>query len=48
MPRVFVSRDFPFPALDRLRAEHEVDVWEERTPPPADVLRERAAEPTRC
>jgi glyoxylate reductase len=44
MPRVFASRDFQFPALDRLRAEHEVDAWEERTPPPADVLRERAAQ----
>jgi glyoxylate reductase len=42
MPRVFASRDFPFPALDRLRAEHEVDVWEERTPPPPDAFRERA------
>lgn len=38
MPRVFVSRDLPFPALDRLRAEHEVDVWPERTPPPPDAL----------
>jgi glyoxylate reductase len=42
MPRVFASRDFQFPALDRLRAEHEVDVWEERTPPPPDAFRERA------
>jgi glyoxylate reductase len=42
MPRVFVSRDLPFPALDRLRAEHDVDVWGERTPPPPDALRERA------
>ncbi|HEX6022587.1 MAG TPA: D-glycerate dehydrogenase [Solirubrobacter sp.] len=38
MPRVFVSRDLPFPALDRLRAEHQVDVWPERTPPPPDAL----------
>src|ERR1044072_8584896 len=43
MPRVFASRDFQFEALDRLRAEHEVDAWEERTPPPADQLRARAA-----
>ena len=42
MRRVFVSRDLPFPALDRLRAEHEVDVWEERTPPPPEELLERA------
>src|SRR3954466_7348709 len=43
MASVFVTRDLPFPALERLKAEHEVDVWEERTPPPPDVLRERAA-----
>ena len=42
MARVFISRDLPFPALDRLSAEHEVDVWEERTPPPADVFLARA------
>jgi glyoxylate reductase len=36
--RVFVSRDLPFPALDRLRAEHDVEVWEERTPPPPERL----------
>jgi glyoxylate reductase len=40
--RIFVTRALPFPALDRLRAEHEVDVWEERTPPPSDALRSRA------
>jgi glyoxylate reductase len=38
MARVFVSRELPFPALDRLRAEHEVDVWEHETPPPPDEL----------
>jgi glyoxylate reductase len=42
--RVFVSRDLPFPALERLRAEHDVDVWEERTPPPPEQLLARAAE----
>jgi glyoxylate reductase len=41
--RVFVSRDLPFPALERLRAEHDVDVWEERTPPPTEQLHARAA-----
>src|SRR3954451_23160195 len=40
--RVFVSRDLPFPALDRLKAEHEVDVWERRTPPPPDEFQARA------
>jgi glyoxylate reductase len=40
--RIFVTRALPFDALDRLRAEHEVDVWEQSTPPPADALRTRA------
>jgi glyoxylate reductase len=39
---VFVSRDLPFPALDRLKQAHEVDVWEERTPPPPDAFQARA------
>jgi glyoxylate reductase len=42
--RIFVTRALPFGALERLRAEHEVDVWEERTPPPPEALRARAAE----
>ena len=33
---VFVSRDLPFPALDRLKAAHDVDVWAHTTPPPPD------------
>ncbi len=43
MGRVFVTRSLPFPALERLRAEHEVDVWDEHGPPPREVLLERAA-----
>jgi glyoxylate reductase len=43
LARVFVTRALPFPALDRLRAEHEVDLWDHLTPPPADALREHAA-----
>jgi glyoxylate reductase len=43
MARVFVTRVLPFPALERLRAEHDVDVWEADGPPPAGALRERAA-----
>ena len=43
MAHVYVTRELPFPALDRLRAEHEVDVWPERLPPPPDELRRRAA-----
>lgn len=41
MPRVFVARQLPGPALDRLAAAHDVDVWPERLPPPAGTLRER-------
>jgi len=41
MARVFVARELPFPALDRLRAEHEVEVWPERLPPPRDRLEDR-------
>ena len=43
MARVFVTRRLPGTALKRLAAEHEVDVWPQRMPPPQDVLRERAA-----
>jgi glyoxylate reductase len=43
MARVFVSRRLPGSALDRLAAEHEVDLWAERMPPGHDVLRERVA-----
>jgi glyoxylate reductase len=40
--RVFVTRALPFPALDRLRAAHDVDVWPDPEPPPPPALRERA------
>jgi glyoxylate reductase len=43
MGHVFVTRELPFDALDRLRAAHDVDVWSEPAPPPAATLRERAA-----
>jgi glyoxylate reductase len=36
--RCFVTRAIPGGALDRLRAEHDVDVWPERTAPPHDRL----------
>jgi glyoxylate reductase len=42
--RVFITRAFPFAALERLQAEHEVDVWDSNTPPPRDALLEHAAE----
>lgn len=44
MARCFVTRELPFPALDRLREAHDVDVWEGRLPPPVQDLRERGAE----
>jgi glyoxylate reductase len=43
MARVFVTRELPFDALDRLRAAHDVDVWPGDEPPPPAKLRERAA-----
>jgi glyoxylate reductase len=42
--RVFITRAFPFAALERLQAEHEVDVWDRNTPPPRDALLEHAAQ----
>jgi glyoxylate reductase len=42
MARVFVTRALPFEALDRLRAEHEVDEWPGDMPPSPDDLRARA------
>ncbi len=39
MARVFVTRRLPGPALDRLRAVHEVEVWEQRLPPTPEQLR---------
>lgn len=43
MARVFLSRALPFAAIDRLAAEHDVDVWEGTLPPTPQQLRERAA-----
>jgi glyoxylate reductase len=43
MARCFVTRRLPGPALDRLRAQHEVEVWPERLPPSAEELAARAA-----
>ena len=43
MARVFVTRELPGEALDRLRSEHEVDVWEGELPPSREQLAERAA-----
>jgi glyoxylate reductase len=38
MGRCFVTRDLPGGALDRLRAEHDVDAWPEPDPPPRAAL----------
>jgi glyoxylate reductase len=43
MGRIFVTRALPFAALDRLAAEHELDVWEGDLPPGPEAMRERTA-----
>jgi glyoxylate reductase len=40
--RVFVTRDLPGVALERLTAQHDVEVWPGRLPPPRDELLSRA------
>ena len=42
--RVFVTRRLPGDALDRLAAEHEVEVWPDRLPPPREEMLARASE----
>jgi glyoxylate reductase len=42
--RVFVTRQLPGGALDRLSARHEVEVWPGRLPPPREELLRRAPE----
>ena len=44
MARCFVTRRLPGPALDRLRAQHEVEVWPERLPPSSEQLAAGAAD----
>jgi glyoxylate reductase len=44
MAHCFVTRALPGPALERLRAAHDVDVWPERLPPSYEQLVRRAAE----
>ena len=43
MARVFVTRRIVGEALDRLAADHDVDVWQGTLPPSPEHLRERAA-----
>ena len=42
MARCFVTRRLPGPALERLAAAHDVDVWPGELPPADSQLRERA------
>jgi glyoxylate reductase len=42
--RVFVTRQLPGEALDRLAREHDVEIWPERLPPPRSELMSRAPE----
>ena len=44
MARCFVTRKLPGPALRRLQAAHDVEVWEERLPPTPAELRRAASE----
>ena len=37
-PRVFVTRELPGDALDRLRSEVELELWREQEPPPHERL----------
>jgi glyoxylate reductase len=43
MAQVFVSRQLPGSALDRLRSAHDTTVWPEQLPPTHEQLREHAA-----
>jgi glyoxylate reductase len=43
MAHVFVTRALPGPALDRLAAAHDVEIWPGRLPPHPTELREHAA-----
>ncbi len=44
MARCFVTRSLPGNALERLRAEHEVEVWPDEAPPSYDALVDAARE----
>ena len=44
MARVFVTRELPFPALERLEAEHKVDTWPGDLAPEPEELRRHASQ----
>ncbi len=41
--KIFVTRELPGSALDRLRQTHQVSVWPHRTPPTPDQLLDHVA-----
>ena len=43
MARVFVTRRLPGPALDRLAAVHDVEIWTDRAPPEYETLKAEVA-----
>jgi glyoxylate reductase len=43
-PRVFVTRQIPDVGLERIRVACEAEVWPDPLPPPAEVLRRKAAD----
>jgi glyoxylate reductase len=44
MARVYVTRQLPGTALERLAAEHEIEVWDGRLPPPHEELLAKVAD----
>ncbi|HEU4658130.1 MAG TPA: D-glycerate dehydrogenase [Capillimicrobium sp.] len=44
MSKVVVTRQLPFPALERLAAEHDVETWPGSLPPPPEALRSMVAD----
>ncbi len=40
MAKIFVTRQLPGPALDRLSQEHDLEIWPDRLPPPQEQLTE--------
>jgi glyoxylate reductase len=43
-PKVFVSRTIPPAGLDKIKAACDAEIWPDPLPPPADVLRAKAAD----
>ena len=43
-PRVFITREIPKKGVDITREYYDVEVWPEYTPPPRDLLLNKAHE----